>query len=476
MSDRRISRRGFLKGAAIAGGGLALAACAAPAPPVAPVAQQPAQPAAEQKPAEAPAAAGPTKLTYWHSWTEQWEEMTQFVADSFNQKFSDIQAQQVVVPGTELMTKLLSAVASGKPPDVVTVYSAINIPSLAEQNAIVALDDVGGQDDIAKAKDWFHPAVLDLGTYNGKLWGLSYWQQASALGWNKKLFAEVGLDPETPPTTIAELDAMAEKLTKTEGNQIVRMGHMPAYYQMWAAAWGASFYDAENRKVTADDPKLVEMFEWMASYSKKYDVTKVQAFEQSLASERAGTLDPFISGKIAIHEVGGPWKIGDFKKYAGSDFEYGIAPAVNPPGMTGVSTYSYGDFTVVPKGAPDPVASWQFVKYTGGLGGTIEDYFKVLTWGNRPINVPVTTKILDYEPFKKLVADNPGFQEMIDMFLKGDRVGLPPKMPVGTFYADRLGAARDKIRLLEATPAEALKQVTEEVQKELDNFYQKQGK
>lgn len=106
----------------------------------------------------------------------------------------------------------------------------------------------------------------------------------------------------------------------------------------------------------------------------------------------------------------------------------------------------------------------------------IEQHLSVLTWGNRPINVPVTTKILDYEPFKKLVADNPGFQEMIDMFLKGDRVGLPPKMPVGTFYADRLGAARDKIRLLEATPAEALKQVTEEVQKELDNFYQKQGK
>ncbi|BCX05579.1 MAG: hypothetical protein KatS3mg053_3517 [Candidatus Roseilinea sp.] len=465
MSNKRISRRTFLKGVAVTGGTLALSACAAPASPVAPAAQQPAQ----------PTAAGKTKLTYWHGWTEQWEEMTQFVADSFNQKFPNMQAEQVVVPGTELMTKLLSSVASGKPPDVITVYSAIHIPSLAEQSAIIALDDIGGQDDIAQAKDWFHPAVLDLGTYNGKLWGLSYWQQTSCLGWNKKIFEEVGLDPEKPPRTTEELDSMAEKLTKVEGNQIVRMGHMPAYYQMWAAAWDAKFYDEQNRKVTADDPKLVEMFEWMASYSKKYDVTKVQAFEQSLASERAGTLDPFISGKIAIHEVGGPWKIGDFKKYAGEGFEYGITPAVNPPGMMGVSTYSYGDFTVVPRGVPDPVASWQFVKYTGGLGGTLEDYFKVLTWGNRPINVPVTTKILDYEPFKKLVAENPGFQEMIDMFLKGDRVGLPPKMPVGTFYQNRLSAARDKIRLLEATPAEVLKQVTEEVQKELDNFYKKQG-
>ena len=118
-------------------------------------------------------------------------------------------------------------------------------------------------------------------------------------------------------------------------------------------------------------------------------------------------------------------------------------------GVTGVATYSYGDCTVVPKGGKHPAEAWKFVKYTGGLGGTLEDYFKVLVWGDRPINVPGTTKILDYQPFKDLVAKFPGFQEMIDMFLRGDRVLFPPKMPVGTFYEDRLNSTRDKIRLLQ---------------------------
>jgi multiple sugar transport system substrate-binding protein len=463
-AKRQLSRREFLKSAALGGVGLVLAACARP---VAPAKEEAAAPAKQ----ETPAPKEPVNIIYWHSWTEQWEEMTQFVCDSFNEKFPDIHAEQVVIPGAERTTKFLSAVAAGNPPDMVTIYSAMGIPSFVEQDALIALEN---EQDIAEAKEWFHPAVLALGTYEGKIWGLSYWQQTACLGWNKKTFDEVGLDREKPPTSIAELDEMAAKLTKMEGDRIDRMGHMPNYYWLWASVWGGSFYDEANRKVTANDPKIVEMFEWMASYSEKYDVTKVQAFQEGLASERAGILDPFISGRIAIHEVGGPWKLGDFFKYAEEGFEYGIIPAPNPPGVTGVATYSYGDFTVVPKGTKHPDEAWQFVKYTGGLGGTLDDYFKVLTWGGRPINVPVTTQILDHEPFKELVADFPGFQEMIDMFLKGDRVGMPPMMPVGSFYADRLNAARDKVRLLDQTPQEAMDQVTEEVQKELDDFYASQ--
>ena len=465
----KLSRRSFLKVAAVGSTGALLAACTPAAAPAPKATEAPAN-----KPADTPAAKPATgekiQLAYWHAWTEQWEEMTKAVCDGFNKANPTLQASETVIPGNELITKLLSAVAAGNPPDTITIYSSMGIPSLVEQNGLVSMDN---PDDNAQAKEWYYPPILEMGTYKGKVWGLSYWQQTPCLGWNKDAFKEVGLDPAKPPTTIAELDAAAEKLTKKDGDLLVRMGLRPAYYWLWSAAWGAKFYDEANRKVTADDPKNVDMFTWMASYSKKYDVAKVQAFEQGLANERAGTLDPFLNGQLAMDEVGGAWKLGDYRKYAtDKGFNYGITPVPNPPGMTGKATYSYGDFTVVPKGTKHPDEAWKFVKYTGGLGGTLEDYFKVLTWGNRPINVPVTTKMLDYQPFKQIMADYPGFEDMVNLFLKGDRVLLPPKMPVGQFYSDRLDAARDKIRLLQGEPATILKQVTEEVQKELDKFYQ----
>lgn len=375
------------------------------------------------------------------------------------------------------MTKLLSAVAAGNPPDMVTIYSAINIPSLVEQGAVLSLNDYAGPNDLDEAKKWFVPAVLDLGTYKGKIWGLSYWMQTSCIAWNKNHFKQANLDPESPPKTVADLDEMAAKLTKMDGGQITRMGALPTYFWMWVTDWGGSLFDESAQKVTANDPKVLAAFSWMASYSKRYEVTKVQAFQQGLASERAGVLDPFLAEKFSIIEVGGPWKLGDWKTNAPKGFEYGIAPAPTPPppGVGGLNTYSYGDYSVVPKGTKHPAEAWQFVKYTGGLGGTLEDYFTVLTWGNQPINVPVTTQILDFPALKKVIADFPGFQEMIGMFFKG-RVGFPPKMPVGTFYADRLGAAADKIRLLQKTPEQALDEVTQEVQKELDKFFSQQKK
>lgn len=498
LTELRCSKRAFLgMVAGTLGTALALAACggeAASAPTAAPSAPGQASATAAGKaaaptsapapaPTTAPAAAlakpstAAVALTYWHSWTEQWEEMTKFVCDSFHQKYPNMTATETVIPGNELITKLLSAVAAGAPPDTITIYSAINIPSLVEQGAILSLNDYAGPNDLTQAKDWFHPAVLNIDTYKGKIWALSYWQQTSCVGWNKRIFKEAGLDTEKPPASTDELDSLAQKLTKVDGGQIVRMGAMPTDYWTWAAVWGGKFYDEANQKVTANDPRIVEMFTWMASYSKRYDVTKVQAFQQGLASERAGTLDPFVAGKFAIAEIGGAWKLGDFKKYAPPEgFDYGIAAAPDPANQTGIATYSYGDNTVVPKGTKHPVEAWQFVKYTGGLGGTVEDYFKVLTWGSRPVNVPVTMKVLDYPPMQQIVKDYPGFQQMIDMFFKGDRVGFPPKMPVGTFYADRLGAARDKIRLLQVEPKAAMDDVTQQVQKELDDFFAKQKK
>ena len=209
---KRISRREFLKGVSVSGVGLALAACA-------PITVLQTAPEEAGETGQEAAAVEQIQLEYWHAWTEQWEEMTQFVVDTFNDKNPDISASQTVVPGQELQTKLLSSVAAGSPPDVITIYSAISIPSLVEQKALLPFDDFAVGDELKEAQDWFHPAVFDLGEYKGQTWGFSYWQQTSCLGWNKAAFEEVGLDPEKPPTTFEELDAMAEQLTQAEGSQ-----------------------------------------------------------------------------------------------------------------------------------------------------------------------------------------------------------------------------------------------------------------
>ena len=53
------------------------------------------------------------------------------------------------------------------------------------------------------------PAHIDASTVDGKQYGLPFIMDLSVWMYNKELFRQAGLDPEDPPTTLAEFDAAA---------------------------------------------------------------------------------------------------------------------------------------------------------------------------------------------------------------------------------------------------------------------------
>ena len=159
-----LSRRGFLRAAA--GAGATAGALAA------------GRAEASRSAFAAPMVQGePIELTYWHGWTEQWTEMVQFVVDQFHQKQSRIRIKPEVVTwtgnGSDFLTKLIAAIAAGEPPDVVTLFGSTAIPTLANEEAIVPLDDLEGY-DAAAVQAWMNPDVYKLGQYQDKVYGLSY--------------------------------------------------------------------------------------------------------------------------------------------------------------------------------------------------------------------------------------------------------------------------------------------------------------
>ena len=73
-----------------------------------------------------------------------------------------------------------------------------------------------------------------------------------------KMFEEAGLDPDKPPTTIAELDEYAEKLTQSNDGKIDRLGFIPWIDAgddslLWGWVFGANFFDAETNTVQLDE-------------------------------------------------------------------------------------------------------------------------------------------------------------------------------------------------------------------------------
>lgn len=100
--------------------------------------------------------------------------------------------------------KVTTALVSKKGFDLV-VLGPDQIPQYAQQGTIEAVDDV-----LAKDKASYLPNALTALTVNGKLYGVPIYQTITAPIYNKKLFAEAGVDKA--PETLAELKEAAPKL------------------------------------------------------------------------------------------------------------------------------------------------------------------------------------------------------------------------------------------------------------------------
>jgi multiple sugar transport system substrate-binding protein len=68
-------------------------------------------------------------------------------------------------------------------------------------------------------------ALIPAATYDGKLYAYPLIADARAVALRKSAFTEAGLDPDKPPTSLAEIKTDAEKLTKRDKNgNITRSG------------------------------------------------------------------------------------------------------------------------------------------------------------------------------------------------------------------------------------------------------------
>jgi multiple sugar transport system substrate-binding protein len=436
-------------------------ACGATATPAAEqAAQVTAVPAAATQPAAA--TSGPVKIVYWHGWSGRFADYLDRVAVEFNKAYPDITVEFVQIDWGELYSKLLTAVAAGNPPDT---YIAGNetgqLYSLAANGVIMALEDIGDPNDLASLKEAVYPAAWEIGTYEGKLWALPKWLQAYELYVNTDHLGEAGLSVDDAPKTMDDLDAITEKLYQRDADgSIRRLGFDP---QNWYFHWWGRFhgqYVDKNGEPTATFANNVNCLTWMCSYSKKYDPTKVSAFNEAVTGSDAQA--PFLTGMMSIY-LSGPWHLGDIFEFK-KDMPYTVWRLPLPAGISQSGMSTGGDIPVIPKGAAHPDASYKWCRFLVGVDNP-EVYSTLWTVGWRP-HMPISEKVARGDAFKEVLTMFPGYDVFVDDFYSG-ALFPPAKTPVAEFYSDRLNSNVEKARLLQATPEEALETTQKEASDEL---------
>jgi len=123
--------------------------------------------------------------------------------------------------------------ANGTPPDVIddSGDNQIKAGTLVNSNALTdlqpLLDAASYDDPNVKVKDTLLPGVLDVGTYNNKVFLLNYSYTVYGIWYNKKLFDSKGW---TPPKTWDEFKTLAPTIKAAGIAPWVHAGKYP-YYQ-----------------------------------------------------------------------------------------------------------------------------------------------------------------------------------------------------------------------------------------------------
>lgn len=226
----------------------------------------------------------------------------------------------------DTMTKAQTSARSGDGPDLAVLLTT-DLYTLTDNDLIIPLDQL--DDDLSWTEDRFYPAFLDSGKAKDELWSLPFQRSTIVQYYNKDLFAEAGLDPETPPTTWDELEDAARTIQESGaaeyGLEIPSTQFGNWMLQALAIQSGVEDTAGVDGDVDyLDDPGSTEAMEWWLRMSD-------EGIMPPGTTEWASTPEDFLQGRTAImwHTTG---NLTNVKTNANFDFGVSLLPANPEPG------------------------------------------------------------------------------------------------------------------------------------------------
>jgi ABC-type glycerol-3-phosphate transport system substrate-binding protein len=396
---------------------------------------------------------GPVHVVYWEKWGAFEAVAMQKVVDSFNASQSRIHVDFLSISG--INSKTLLAIAGGQPPDIAGLDGP-HLVQYADDQALTPLDDMCRAAGITR--DQYIPAYIHICDYNGHLWALPSCPASIALHYNVDMLQAAGIS--SPPKTIEELDADSDRMyERNPDGSLKQAGFIPEEPGWWNWSWvyffGGSFYDGHG-KITATRPENIRAFEWIASFAKKYGPTGLQTFRGGFGGFNSPQ-NAFMEGQDAM-EVQGVWMANFIKKnnpklhWGAVAFPY---PADRPDLANG--TVADLDILTIPTGARHPKEAFEFIKYV-----QTQKAMEMLVVGqdkNSPLR-STSPGFYEHHPNPRI--------ELFNDLPKGKNVYSTPQIGTWAEMQDAIESAVQEVALLQKTPKEALQEVQDRMQPDLD--------
>ncbi len=316
-------------------------------------------------------------VQYWAREFEEFQsEWRDLWTEQYNQQTPGVTVEIEYVPGSAWDEKMTGAQAVGETPDVVH-YSYNQVIRIAQLGELLPISDYIPEGVLAD----IYPNVLDMVTLDGKVWTFPELVEPSmVLYYHKDMFEEVGLDPDSPPETWAEMIDYADRLTTDERfGLLIPFNAVELGWTMWGQRYGATGHrlidDSWSRSLVVDDNGRVD-----SGYVQLAEVWRELYANESVprqALDAYVNIAPFAQRRAAMAFVGS-WGIGALKR----DFpelldSVGVSNAPTLDGNFEQATASLGGWTLGIDGLSDtPQEAADYIQYLlGGDPDIMADFF-----------------------------------------------------------------------------------------------------
>lgn len=157
---------------------------------------------------------GEVVIEFWNWWGVQREPLMNEIIAEFEAENPGVKINSVVQGWDRREEIVLTAMASGDPPEVM-MSSRAEIVRFASEGLIVPITQYVEADGLDL--NAFYPSEIKTMWWEGELYSMpmpTAGGETSLYVYNKGMFEEAGLDPEAPPATWQELWDISDDLSK----------------------------------------------------------------------------------------------------------------------------------------------------------------------------------------------------------------------------------------------------------------------
>lgn len=400
------------------------------------------------------------------------DEIASVRVDRFRELYPDVNLQ--LTEGAIDQQQLLTAIASGNPPDVVYL-NRDDLSTYARRGALQPLDQCIEQAGIDVSQ--FRPAAVQPVTLDGTVYGVPEFNNIVLMIVNTAALDEAGMALEDLDTSDWEAIArFNEQLTTVDGGNVTRIGFdpkLPEFFPLWVRANGGQLVSDDGRTAMLDSPEAVEALEFAAGL---HDAAGGRGPFMAFRD----TWDFFGAGnQVASNQIGAwpmeQWYVNVLVE-SSPDAPVAFAPFRDRQGN--VLSFATGSAWAVPAGAANPDAACAFMAtmtHPDTWYAAAQERARLRAESGATYTGTYTGNIAaDERIFGELVqpSGNEAFDRGVEVILEvQDAAFSIPANPAGAEVRQAWTDAVNRVLNGEQTAADALAQAQQEAQAALDEAW-----